>query len=75
MTIKNCRVFARIQADKLINPTGNEWIEEYFKSLKKFKSPEPSAWRDINNHKSVRSEPPHKDYEHLWEPLFSMDDL
>lgn len=34
-------------------------------------NPTPAAWRNIREPKLVRSEPPHKDYRHLWEPLFT----
>lgn len=31
----------------------------------------PVAWRNKREHQLVRSEPPHKDYFHLWEPLYT----
>jgi len=38
-------------------------------------NPIPAAWRNIREPSLVRREPPHPDYAHLWEPLFTKQQL
>jgi hypothetical protein len=35
----------------------------------------PAAWRNKREPKLVRSEPPHPDYMHLWEPLYTAEQI